>query len=594
MSLYKVKSESLRDIADAIREKGGAAGPITFPGGFIQGIDDIETGVTPHIYGVLWAYGVDANHNNQRYLAAEGTRTDDAADFAAPVPSVGGSAGSSPFDTLLPWSGMVVSQDQIAGALVAIPRFWYKWTKTASFLKLQIADAPVAGFTVSPAHADRGDGKGERETVYVARYKCAGQTAMSVSEASPVTGIPRDFLRTLAKYGADMGGQHVTPSDFGLFQLDYSMYWTIRMLMLVEYGTWNLQEALGYGCGAEGGECDVCHGTGTDPETGDTCANCDGAGTVPGQEGPLNTGTTDDMPYHTGTVQASLDTYGQGIQYRWIEDMWAGCAEWIDGLCTDSRIIGFDDRCVYAQPNPLQCADYPMAAENLMDEADENWAEWVAANVDLVNNSFDGDDPSEYFDSETMQAIGAYCAQNTTYSPEYGNLGGKIAVCVSIAGTMIFRKRISLYTLSGADLLAKTEYCKIAGAKIRAVLNLSSGSMYGEDENGDQSMSQNEMFIALIGSGTIDAIKIGKCMSGSIVDWTIPEQANLGWALIPVGGNYNTSQELSVADNAYWYNPSFYTGAAWDPYPSYGPFFVYSFQPSTALEDIGARLQKLP
>ena len=234
------------------------------------------------------------------------TRTDAAAGFSAPVPSVGGAAGSSPFDSLMPWAGMQIVEDEY-GSWVSIPKFWYKITQTDSAFQIQIADYAADGFSVSPAHADRGDGSGERDTVYIARYKSTIGTAKPVSGAAPMVSITRDYLRTeLAKNGV------------ATIQ-DYAMLWTTRMLMVVEYATWDMQAAIGYNCG-----------NGSSAE---------------------NTGSTDDMPYHTGTVQAALTTYGVGVQYRYIEDPWGNVAEWVDGWRMD------DDGNIYIITNPAEYSD---------------------------------------------------------------------------------------------------------------------------------------------------------------------------------------------------------------------------------------------
>lgn len=571
-------------ICDAVREKTGETGTMT-AAETAEKILTISGGGTTHIYGVTWPV------SDGLLTASKGTRTDEAEDFADPVPSIGGAAGSSPFDELQPWAGMVVEDDQLAGALVKIPRFWYKWTQTASALKLQIATGPVAGFAVSPAHADRGDGKGERTYVYIARYKCAGKTAMSVSGVSPVTGIPRYFLRMVAKYGAEMAGQKIVPADLGLYQQDVAMFWTVRLLMLCEYADWDGQAALGKGCGAAGEECSECHGTGVDPESESTCPNCNGSGRIAAQDAPLDTGTTDDMPYHTGTVQASLDTWGQGIQYRHIEDMWAGCFEWLDGFCVNTDADSFNDRDMYLQTNPNHFADTPYPLNKAMDASDQDWAEWIAANVDLMHNSFDGDDPSEYFDAATMQAIGAYCAQSGDYMPEGGSLGGKVAVCVAILDTKIFRKRIERYTLNGSTLYAKTGWFSMAGQKLRGVLDLNGGSMWAEDENGNQAMSRQEMFVALIGSATIGGVKIGKTTNGMIYGWSFPENAGLGWFGIPITDGEGSAK---VADRCRLGNPSLACGADWHRDSAYGPFCLGSDGAGGAGDWVGARLQKLP
>lgn len=229
------------------------------------------------IYGVTW------DKSSKTTL----TRTDDAAGFTDPSPRVGSSGGSSPFDNCLPWSGMV--KETIDGnVLVKIPKFWYKWENTGSTLTLRIADKAVSGYHVSPAHADRGDGSGERDYVYIGRYKC-NSSYKSVSGASPVVNITRATARS---------GIHNLGSTY--WQQDFAMFWTTRMLYLVEYACWDGQAAIGYNCG-------------------------NGSGLV-------NTGTTDSMTYHTGTIQSSKTAYGTGVQYRWIEDPWGNVLEWCDGI----------------------------------------------------------------------------------------------------------------------------------------------------------------------------------------------------------------------------------------------------------------------
>ena len=72
------------------------------------------------------------------------------------------------------------------------------------------------------------------------------------------------------------------------------------MLYLVEFGDWNSQTKIGYGCG-----------------------NNSAAQSV---------GASDSMPYHTGTMQSSRTTYGVGVQYRYIEGLWDNVFDWCDGI----------------------------------------------------------------------------------------------------------------------------------------------------------------------------------------------------------------------------------------------------------------------
>ena len=247
------------------------------------------------IYGVQW----------DGTSATTWSRTDAAETFVNPSPAVNNGSGSSPFDSCMPWSGMVKESDSTAGVLVKIPKYYYKWTRSGSTMKLQIADGPEDGFLVSPAHADRGDGKGERDYVYVGRYHCISGYKSSAG-AQPLGSITRATART---------NIHNLGSTY--WQYDFAMYWTIMMLYLVEYADWNSQKVIGYGCSPSGSK--------------------------------FNTGATDAMSYHTGTSAANRTTYGS-VQYRYIEGLWDNVYDWCDG-------IYFSGSTVYCIKNPASFSD---------------------------------------------------------------------------------------------------------------------------------------------------------------------------------------------------------------------------------------------
>lgn len=248
-----------------------------------------------HIYGAEW----DGSS------ATTWTRTDESADFDDPQPAVNNGTGFSPFDDIMPWSGMVVSEDPEAGTVVSIPKFWYKWTRTGNAMKLQISNGPQDGFLTSPAHADRGDGYGERDVIYVGRYHC-GSGYKSQAGGQPVTNITRAAARTSI---------HALGDD--IYQWDWATRWTIMMLYLVEYANWNSQAAIGYGCSPGGNK--------------------------------FNMGPTDAMQYHTGTSAASRTAYGC-CQYRHIEGLWDNVFDWVDG-------IYFSGANVYCILNPDDYSD---------------------------------------------------------------------------------------------------------------------------------------------------------------------------------------------------------------------------------------------
>lgn len=216
------------------------------------------------------------------------TRTDSAANFADPQPAVAGGTGSSPFDNIMPWAGMVRSTDPNAGEVVAIPKFYFKWeTDGTKATGLKISMEKKEGFNTSPAHMDRGDGKGERDVVYVGRYHSCN-TNKSTTGQMPKTNITRSNARTAVhSLGANV------------WQFDFATRVTIWMLYLVEFADWNSQAKIGYGCG------------------NDSSAE--------------NVGASDSMQYHTGTMQTDRTTYGVGVQYRYIEGLWDNVYDWMDG-----------------------------------------------------------------------------------------------------------------------------------------------------------------------------------------------------------------------------------------------------------------------
>lgn len=258
--------------------------------------DRLVTVTPPPYYSAIW----DGSSNSAW------TRADLAADFPDPNPAVANGTGSSPFDDIMPWSGMQIVEDAEAGTLVSIPKYWYKWTRDGASMKLSIANEPQDGFVVSPAHADRGDGVGERDIVYVGRYHCSSVDYKSATGITPKVSTTRaDFRTAIHNLGTD------------IWQYDFAMYWTICMLYLVEYADWNSQAKIGYGCGTS--------------------------------SSVANEGATDAMVYHTGTNAADRTTYGE-VQYRYIEGLWSNGRDFVDG-------IYFDNTDVYCIKNPADFSD---------------------------------------------------------------------------------------------------------------------------------------------------------------------------------------------------------------------------------------------
>ena len=271
----------------------------TYTGVSAENMELVFNYMGPAIYGVTW----------DKTATTKLARTNDSVLFEDPIPYVAGATEyGSPFDNLYPWSEMKIVEDPNAGTVVSIPKYWFKWTDVNGKLTLEIANYAADGFALSPAHRDRGDGKGERDVVYIGRYHCSINNFKSETGVKPKANMTRANFRT-----------NIHNLGSNIYQNDFAMFWTIRMLYLVEFADWDSQKVIGYGCG---------EGLFTEP----------------------NMGYTDSMPYHTGTTKSSRTTYGFGTQYRYIEGLWDYVLDCCDG-------IYFSSTNIYAIMNPNNFSD---------------------------------------------------------------------------------------------------------------------------------------------------------------------------------------------------------------------------------------------
>lgn len=293
------------------------------------------------IYGAEWAGTSDPSW----------VRTDAAVGFSDPNPYYSGmsTTPSSPFDNIMPWAGMRRVTDASAGELVEIPKFYYKWTRDGVKMKLQISMSQFDGSHVSPAHADRGDGVGERDYVYIGRYHCSTNDYKSTSGVKPKVSITRATARSAI---------HNLGSN--VYQFDFALWWTINQLYLVEFANWNSQAVIGYGCG--------------------------------NNSSTENSGASDTMPYHTGTVKSNRTTYGVGIQYRYIEDWWGNVRDLCDGI----YFAGSGNADMYCIKNPSAFSDstggIKVGTRTTTDGWTKRWNEPTASGFEyaLYPNSTDG------------------------------------------------------------------------------------------------------------------------------------------------------------------------------------------------------------
>lgn len=235
--------------------------------------------------------------------ASYSERLDSASEAIARAESLS-NTGYSSFDAFYPWSDIEIIQDPLVGEVVKIPKYYYRcYDDENNGLYIKISRKRHSGYQVSPGHADRGDGKGERDYIYVGRYLS--------NSSNDYKSVPNTSLNgnseTISSFRTNI---HNLREDVWL--MDNATWWTYLLLYLVEYGIWNYTEGqptifssyLGFrGHMSSNIPCSVSNAT--------------------------NNGATDNMMFHTGCLNGrvykrsqKLEDYGyssDGCQYRYIE-----------------------------------------------------------------------------------------------------------------------------------------------------------------------------------------------------------------------------------------------------------------------------------
>ena len=232
------------------------------------------------------------------------TRTNDAIGKIATA-SVGTVAGSSDFDSCMPWSGIARETISTGDVMVKIPKFWYRRYREGNVEYIQIADGAKDGFAVHPAFRHGGV---EKDYLYVGAYKTSN-SKFSKSGASPQVDQTRSSMRSAAKSKG---------SGWGL--IDVSAMSAIQMLMMVEFATNDSQTAIGAGY------------------------------TSNGNSSSRSTGSCDSVPNLTGAPSGSSGYVD--VVYRGIEGLWGNVYEWVDGINYNSS-----ERKYYICNDPTKYAD---------------------------------------------------------------------------------------------------------------------------------------------------------------------------------------------------------------------------------------------
>lgn len=242
-----------------------------------------------------------------------------------PVPAVGTGAGSSPFDSFMPWSGMKECNLNNAGAVTAwkgdsgfsrsnnftmvfIPEFYVAAKRNGTKQYFYVSDKPKTGMTKHP-----GSGK------YVGRYTIPG----SKSGVTSTVNITRTTACSNAKKNGD---------KWHLY--DFATYCAIIFLYVVEFADWNCQKKI-------------------DPGITNVSMH--------------SNGDTDNMKYHTGRTNDWAGDAQNPVQYRWIENLWGNVYQWVDGFnangtaayyCTDPSKYADDTATGYTNIGTLPASGW--------------------------------------------------------------------------------------------------------------------------------------------------------------------------------------------------------------------------------------------
>lgn len=228
------------------------------------------------------------------------TRTEQAVGMTATV-SVGTYVGSSDFDKVMPWKG-IVRENIGHDVMVKIPKFYYKRYKEGNVEHIKIATGKTEGFEVHPLFNHAGV---EKDFAYIGAYKTSSNNN-SVSGAKPTVNQTRAQMRNSAK---------TKGTGWGL--MDIAALSAVQMLYLVEYANNDVQKVIGKGYSD-------------------------------GNSRSLQSGTCNNVPNLTGRPAG---TDGKvDVVYRGMEGLWGNVREWVDG-------VNFNGRTPYVCNDPSKYKD---------------------------------------------------------------------------------------------------------------------------------------------------------------------------------------------------------------------------------------------
>ena len=235
------------------------------------------------------------------------TRTDDAVGYTATA-SLGSTPGFSSFDNK-PIYKDIVRENIGNDVMVKIPKFWFKRTVDINGIEtIKITERKVEGFLLHPAFQHNNT---TQDYVYVGAYETSAGMA---SQSGVYPFAPNDYItntKSWSDYKRATWRTKITAKGTGWGLLDITTYSAIAILMLVEFATNYLADAIG-------------EGSYNEPDyTVLTAYRMSGA--------------CDSIPNLTGTE--SNDKL-HSVVWRGIENLWGNTIMFLDGITTGKTVIG--------------------------------------------------------------------------------------------------------------------------------------------------------------------------------------------------------------------------------------------------------------
>ena len=291
----------------------------------------------PVVVGVAWDYGESDTKlyrlTTPDAAAVDGMKTmDDPLDLVTvditvePVPYHEGQEGSSPFDTLEPWSGLVlvamseggiiedtieegeaissfVSDNPDTDIMVTLPDMYYRVVddSAGSIRYYYVGNVSFAGAELHPSSSE-----------YIARYDAMNPEKSSSwsTENDKIYSRPsEDVAIGMTPYEANLMIRNKGKGYHGMMLSELSY---IQLMYLVEYADMDFERRVGVGQLVTAGQPD--------------------------------SGGTDSLPYHTGSNGTGSNT-AYDVQYRYIEGLFGldTTGDYINGLVAYNTSMYFTD-----------------------------------------------------------------------------------------------------------------------------------------------------------------------------------------------------------------------------------------------------------